>query len=363
MSSLLQRLYQTKLQLLAAVLTFVGFVVLVVGHWAIRTPSGAWLQNLPVMEIGSTLFTAGLLTIALEYIDRQDADARATERLSKLLDEKIPALRDAVYDGLAFNTDVLKAHASPETLDRVIRNSLAVRLGDEALAADVYADLHQQVVRAPERRYDARTSVTLTSWTDGPDRGRGSMFVATISWEYRVTPVTARRRFVCVSDLAEYRRLVDEGKDAVWYFEPVAGLNGASVQAYELVQCTVDGTQLPIRRSTHGERQTFTVELRPEHLGHQVKLAYTCRVLVQKHGHLLYLDISKPTRGLSVELNYADAGIRHVNALDFIASAQQPHTARSPKSLPGRSVSIGFDGWVFPKSGVAFVWVLEDELS
>src|SRR6476469_9615621 len=108
------------------------------------------------MEIGSTLFTAGLLAVALEYLDRQDAEVRATERLRKIFDEKTPALRDAVYDGLAFKTDVLKAHASPETLDRVIRNSLSVRLGDEALAADVYTDLYRQVVRAPERHRDAR---------------------------------------------------------------------------------------------------------------------------------------------------------------------------------------------------------------
>ncbi|HYQ63487.1 hypothetical protein [Actinophytocola sp.] len=301
------------------------------------------------MEIGSTLFTAGLLAVALEYLDRQDAEVRATERLRKIFDEKTPALRDAVYDGLAFNTDVLKAHASPETLDRVIRNSLSVRLGDEALAADVYTDLYQQVVRAPERHRDARVSISLSPWDDGPASGHGSMFVASVRWEYRVTPTTARRHFTCVSDLAEYRRLVGEGKDSIWYFEPVAGLTAGSPQVFELAQFTADGKPLPIRQRTQADHQIYTTELRPEHLGHEIKLAFTYRVLVQKHGHLLYLDIAKPTRGLSVELNYAHAGIRHVNALDFIASARQPHTLRSPKSLPGRSgvcVVIGVSGVV-----------------
>jgi hypothetical protein len=45
-----------------------------------------------------------------------------------------------------------------------------------------------------------------------------------------------------------------------------------------------------------------------------------------------------------------------------IASAQQPRTLRSPTSVPARSVDVGFDGWVFPKSGVAFVWVLTSEV-
>jgi hypothetical protein len=362
MRSPLQRLYQTKLQLLATLLVFAGFVVLVLGHWASRTPSGAWLQNLPIMEIGSTLFTSGLLTIALIYIDREDAETRATERLRTVLRDEAPAIRDAVYDGLAFHPDVLQ-DVAPEKLDQVIRNALAVRLGDPALAADVYADLHRQVVRAPERRRDARASVTLSAWPDGPTDGPDAMLVVTVSWEYRTTPASAKRHFTCVSDRGEYRRLVEEGKESVWFFRPVAGLTAADKQAYELVQFTVDGVALPIRRSERSGRQTYSVELPAEHLGHEVKIAHTYRVLVRKHGHLLYLDIAKPTRGLHVEFDYAGSGIRQVTALDFIASAQQPRTVRSPESVPGRDVTISFDGWVFPKSGVAFVWVLADEVA
>jgi hypothetical protein len=132
------------------------------------------------MEIGSTLFTSGLLTIALTYIGHEDAEARATERLRTVLRDEAPAIRDAVYDGLAFHPDVLQ-DVAPEKLDQVIRNALAVRLGDQALATDVYTDLHRQVVRAPERRRDARASVTLSPWADGPTDGHDAMFVATVS--------------------------------------------------------------------------------------------------------------------------------------------------------------------------------------
>jgi hypothetical protein len=70
-------------------------------------------------------------------------------------------------------------------------------------------------------------------------------------------------------------------------------------------------------------------------------------------------DIPRPTKGLQVQFWYGDCGIRRVNTPDFIASAQQPRILRSPSSVPTPSVEIGFDGWNFPKSGVAFVWVLE----
>jgi hypothetical protein len=30
---------------------------------------------------------------------------------------------------------------------------------------------------------------------------------------------------------------------------------------------------------------------------------------------------------------------------------------------PTPSVEVGFDGWMFPKAGVAFVWVLDEEVA
>ncbi|HEX3786108.1 MAG TPA: hypothetical protein VHX38_41200 [Pseudonocardiaceae bacterium] len=85
-------------------------------------------------------------------------------------------------------------------------------------------------------------------------------------------------------------------------------------------------------------------------------------MLVQRHGHVLYLDLPRPTKGLKVQFSYGDVGIRRVTTLDFIASSEPTRVEQAPASVPARSVDIGFDGWIFPRSGVAFVWVLEDEL-
>jgi hypothetical protein len=51
-------------------------------------------------------------------------------------------------------------------------------------------------------------------------------------------------------------------------------------------------------------------------------ISYTYRVLIQQQGHLLHLDISRPTKGLRVELAYGGCGIRRVNVVDYIASSQ-----------------------------------------
>jgi hypothetical protein len=93
----------------------------------------------------------------------------------------------------------------------------------------------------------------------------------------------------------------------------------------------------------------------------EVTIVYTYRALVLRHGHLLYLDMPRPTKGLHVQLNYAEAGIRRVNTLDFFASSEQSRVDQAPASVPAKTVDVSFDGWIFPRSGIAFVWVLEDE--
>jgi hypothetical protein len=363
MQELLNRLYKTKLQLLAVVSTVAGIALLFFAHWANTVTNADWLTNLPLTEIGSALFTTGLLAVAFEYVDRKDGDERANERLRQVLREEAPTMRKAVVDGFTFSADALKDVASPELLDRLITNALALRLDDHALAADVYTDLRDQLVQTSERWHDVKVSIALSPWDGGPAAGDGSMFVATMRWEYRVRPSTPTVRFACVADIDEYRELLrDPTIVSVWYFGRTSGIDAASPEAFALVQCAVDGVDRPIRRAQRKGSQLYTATLPTTAIDQEVTISCLYRVLVQRHGHLLYLDIPRPTKGLQVQFSYGGCGIRRVNTLDFIASARQPRILRSPGSVPTPSVEIGFDGWIFPKSGVVFVWVLEEEM-
>jgi hypothetical protein len=252
-----------------------------------------------------------------------------------------------VVEGFAFAPDNHTAVASPETLDKVIENSLGIRLGDAELAHDAYADLREQVVRAPERWRDAQVSVALAPSPDS------SMFVATVRWEYRTIPRLPMLRFSCVSDMDEYRELSDDPSSTeAWYFQPVGDLNGASSDAFKLVEVAVDGKQQPARRNSRRGSQSYTVRLDAKLLAAQreVTVAYTFRTLVQQHGHLIHLDLVRPTKGFKAVLSYGDCG------------PQQSRISQLPALGPTPSVEVAYDGWVFPKGGVAFVWVLDEEM-
>jgi hypothetical protein len=159
--------------------------------------------------------------------------------------------------------------------------------------------------------------------------------------------------------------VLDPSCTVVHYFEAVRALDldAASTEAFELVELTVDGTPRRARRTARAGAQVYTASTGADATdGRTVTISYTYRVLVQQHGHLLYLDIGKPTKGLRVQFAYGGCGIRHVNVLDYIASSRQPGLSRLPASAPTPSIALRFDGWMLPKAGVAFVWVLEREL-
>ena len=364
MRDALDRLYKTKLQLLAVLSTLLGVILLLLANLAESTLAlPPWLSALPLTDLGSALFTTGLLAVAFEYIDRRDGDERANLRLRQVLREEAPAIRQAVLDGLAFSPDGLKAVASPELLDRITCNALELRLDDGALAEAVYSDIRSQIINNTERWHDLDIAVSLSPWADGPDGVSDTMFVATIRTTYRTVPGAATMRFACVSETREYRELLDDPGVDVWYFQPVGELDGSSSEAFQLLQVTIDGQERPIRRTKRKGAQVFAVAVGDPATGDTpVQVTYTYRALVQRAGHLLYLDIPRPTEGIKVSLNYAGSGIRYVSVLDFVASSRPTQVLRTPSGTPAKSIDVSFDGWVFAKSGVAFVWVLEDEV-
>lgn len=365
MRNLLDQLYKTKLRFAGLVTVILGVGFLSLSHAVATTPTMSWLVGWPTNELGTTLLSAGVIAVIFEYYARKEADERTDEHLRKAIRQEAPAIRDAVLDSFAFDPNTLKDVASPETLDRIAANALGLRLGDPSLARDVYTDIRDQIIRAPERWHDVNITVELAPWDEGPATGRGSMFVATLRWEYRVVPATSTMRFACVSDPAEYRDLLrDQATASAWYFDPSAPVDAASRDAFELVQLVVDGKARTIRRTQRRGAQLYTASLgTAATTGKPVVVGYTYRVLVPRYGHLLYLDLPRPTKGLKVQFAYGDAGIRRATPLDFIASSEATRVEQTPASVPVRSIDIGFDSWIFPRSGVAFVWVLEDEIN
>lgn len=365
MRNVREQLYATKVVLLATIFTFVGLLSLVAGAVPHLPHGWHWLGEAVTQNIAMALFTTGLVVVAFTYIDGKDKEARDAERIGHAVEDKAPAIVQAVVQGLAASPHHVRLLA-PDQQDQLIRNGLAARLGDAEFAAEVYDDIRDQAVRAAERWHDLNVEIRLSPLPMGrrsnfgaPSGSRTGLFDVTVRCQYTVVPRHATRHFACVSNKQEYRELsAESGSTSAWYLSPRPGVDASTKDAFELVQFTVDGAERPIRRAVRKDGQTYSVNIGNKANGttEPVTISYTYRTVTAVDGHLLYFALEQPTRALKIEFAYGKTDLDKVSVLDFVASSRKARVIRSADQVPDRIVRVEFDDWAFPRSGVAFVW-------
>ena len=359
------RLRRLKAALLAVSFTLAGILLMMLNAWLAPMQLGGWqwLHALPLGELGGTLFGAGLLSTFFEYTFRRDQEAHTLARFRQIIREEAPAMRDAVVEGFAIHPEDLKRVATPELLDDIAANVMALRLGDEQFAREIYRDIRDQAIRAAERWYDVAVRVRLSTAVERSTAGTPLLDV-TVEWEYTTVPSGSERRFACVSDSAAYNALRgDIPATSTWFTAPRPGMDARSQESYELLELTVDGRPQPIRRTVQETGQTYRVQLDDAaQSGEPVRIRQLLRVVTPSWGHRLFVELPQPARGLSLRVDYTDTAIAEMMITDTVAATQVARVHRSPKAVSSRVVSLDMPGWLLAKTGFAVTWTLESEL-
>ena len=335
------RLRRLKAALLAVSLTLAGILLMMLNAWLAPLQLGEWqwLHALPLGELGGTLFGAGLLSTFFEYTFRRDQEAHTLARFRQIIREEAPAMRDAVVEGFAIHPEDLKRVATPELLDDIAANVMALRLGDEQFAREIYRDIRDQAIRAAERWYDVAVRVRLSTAVERSTAGTPLLDV-TVEWEYTTVPSGSERRFACLSDRAAYNALRgDIPATSTWFMAPRPGMDARSQESYELLELTVDGRPQPIRRTVQATGQTYRVQLDDAaQSGKPVRIRQLLRVVTPSWGHRLFVELPQPARGLSLRVDYTDTAIAEMMITDTVAATQVARVHRSPKAVSSRVV-------------------------
>lgn len=373
MRDALTRLRRTKTVLACLVMVVSGGLVIAVGKRPAFQDSHGWLSFIPWSELGGILVGAGLLSVWLDAYLGREKELADDHRLRQILRDEAPAMRDAVLEAFAASHEDLERVATPQLLDQIVCNSLGLRLQDAQFASEIYEDVRTQAVEAGERWYDAEVAIhvqPLAMASCAAKSGTSAsahppLFSVTVRWEYTVVPRYAERRFHATSDRAEYADITAEGGvTSAWYVKPKPGIDAGTKDAFELLQFTVNGGDHSIRRAAQAASQTFTAHVGADlvEANAPVVISYTYQTVTEQSGHLLYFDVEQPTRNIRFSFDYGACEMSDVRVLDLIGSRRKTRIERSPEGACGRTVHVDFDGWVFPRSGVAFVWTLTKEL-
>ena len=363
---LYRRLLKTKAALLAVSFTLIGILLIMLNAWLATLSLGdwSWLHHLPLDEVGGPLLGAGLVSTILDYSYRRDQEDVTIQRTQQAIVDLSPAkLWSVLCEGLTRHPAELARLTTPERLDDTAAAIMAQRLGDEQFAREIYADIRDQAIRAAERWYDVEARVRLSTAVERSTAGTPLLDV-TVEWEYTTVPSGSERRFACVSDRATYNALVmDTPITTTWLMTPRPGMDAASRRCFELLSFTVDGEDMPIRRTEHEGGQTYIVDASvAAAAGNPVRIRHVYRTVTPAWGHRIYVELPQPARGFSFDLDYTNTSIDSVSVTDMAANGRAAQIVPSPKRAAGRSLSLRAPGWLLSKSGFAIVWTLEDEL-
>lgn len=363
--SLPHRLRKTTTTLVAFEFTLAGLLIMLLTRWLAGLELGAWswLHNAPLGEIGGALFSAGVISTWLDYRSRKQQDLVNGEMIDKAVKKAVPTMRDAVIEAFDLDPENLKRVATPEMLDRLASNAMALRLGDEQFAHEVYRDIRDQAIRAAERWHDVQVRIRLSGIPERSTVG-APLFDVTVEWEYTTIPSHPIRKFACVSDRDEFNELTSEIPSTLtWFMRRRPGMDASKRECYELLSFTVDGHARPVRRAGRKTGQTYSVNIGEDVVaaGKAVRVRHIYRTVVSGAGHRLFVSLPQPAKDLAVHFDYSDTNIARLSVTDLFPSARPVQIDYLPEELPGKMVMATIPGWSLPRTGLVYVWTLSSE--
>lgn len=116
---------------------------------------------------------------------------------------------------------------------------------------------------------------------------------------------------------------------------------------------------MAIQRHVDAVSQSYVVDLGEAAVSQAkpVVVSFAFHTRVPRDGHVVHINIDRPTRGLAVDMRY-DEAISRLRLMDFASRGDGGHVSDDPAA---RSSHYRYDGWLFPRAGLVYAWTLTAE--
>jgi alanine racemase len=249
-------------------------------------------------------------------------------------------------------------------IDSIIRHCFQTRARNEELGDAIYYEMFETLFgkedRQLELRNDFRYRIRIAGFSpEAADSLRRDYFRVTTHVEYTKAIRNSVFMIGCALDneqlaaffddpRCEYRWLLNSGEELI------------PERDFRVNRVRIDGEEVPVLR-TEKTKRGYEVWCGSEELEKKLN----CRVRVEieietkqrKNNRIFSAYLVYPTRGMEISFQYGGTGIKNVRDVGFFAGKHPyPETTREE----GKSVTLclGNDAWIFPTSGVTFVWDL-----
>ena len=251
-------------------------------------------------------------------------------------------------------------------IDNMIRGCLQARTSDMEFADAIYYEIFETLFgrenRQLELRMGFRYDIRISDFPNREKESRGpdaDYFRVTTHIEYIKT---LREKFFiigCARNDAQLSALFEEEKCEYRWL-----LNGTdspfSEGDFRVICVRVDGRNAPVISAGNTDRGYEVLcggdEL-DNYLNKQVKIEIEIETKKHKSSKMFSVYLAYPTRGMNISFNYEKTGLKNVREVSFFAG-RHPHPEIRLDKGKSIELDIGEDEWVFPNSGVTFIWDL-----
>jgi len=249
-------------------------------------------------------------------------------------------------------------------IDNIIRRCFQTRARNAELGDAIYYEMFETLFGKEDRqlelrtdfRYDIRVS-TITGQDALPDRLTGEYFRLTTHIEYTKTIRDHVFLIGCALDneqlaaffedkRCEYRWLLNRGDDLVMERD------------FHIDRVRIDNEDVPIISSGYTERgyELWCGDERlKKKLNRRVKVEIEIVTLKSKLNNLYSVYLVYPTRGLDISFDYEGTDFKNVREVSYF-SGKHPYPQVSRQKGKWIKLKINEDDWIFPNSGVTFIW-------
>ncbi|MBN1615449.1 MAG: alanine racemase [Deltaproteobacteria bacterium] len=251
-------------------------------------------------------------------------------------------------------------------IDNIIRRCFQTRARNEELGDAIYYEMFETLFGKEDRQLELRTDfrydIRVSKLTDRdalPDRLTGDYFRLATHIGY--TKAIRDHVFLigCALDneqlaaffedkRCEYRWLLNRGDDLVMERD------------FRIDRVRIDNEDVPIISSGFTERG-YEVWCGDERLkkkrNRRVKVEIEIETLKSKLNNLYSVYVVYPTRGLDITFDYEGTDFKNVREVSYF-SGKHPYPRISREKGKWIKLKIDENDWIFPNSGVTFIWDL-----
>ncbi|NPU84258.1 MAG: alanine racemase [Syntrophaceae bacterium] len=247
-------------------------------------------------------------------------------------------------------------------IDSIIRHCFQTRAQSEEMGDAIFSEMFETLFGKEDRQLELRDrfrydiEISEASPQNGRRR-RGEFFRVLTRVEYTKAlrePVfmigcamnNEQLEALFAEKRCEYRWLLNLGDETV------------TERDFRIERVTIDGEDIPILRSENtgrGYEVWCGGDLLKKKLNRPVRFAFEIATKKSKENNLFSVYVVYPTRGLQISFNYEKANLRRVREVSYFAGKHPyPRVAREQGRCT--TLTIADDEWIFPNSGVTFIW-------